>query len=892
MNQNLKIGNLPISFIRNLVITSAFLFVFCANNAFSQTTQNTLKAVTTNIYSNVGGYLESLPNDYAANPTKKYPLIVFLHGSGELGDGSASSLDVLHRIGITRLLWGNLFPSSFSYGGASYSFIVVAPQMKSADDWSNSIQAVIDYCKKTYRVDENRIYLTGLSLGGVSAWEYSASTVARGQGLAAELLVCPGASTWSSQLQNIGQSQLPIWVTNNSGDPINAVSGAVALVNAINSAVPAPPKALITIFNNTGHDAWTQTYDPAFTQDGLNVYQWMLSHSRSVAQSPTSPVVVTASAGANQVITLPVSSVTLDASGSKVSSGSIASYAWTQVSGPSSSTISSASSAKPSVTNLTTAGTYKFQVIVKASDGSTASATVTVTVNVSTDPPSVNAGKGGTITLPTNTFTLDGSLSKASAGNTIVSYKWAKTSGPAGGNITSPASVITTVTNLQEGTYVYDLYVTDSRGSVWSGGTTIYVKPAPVTVSTDPPTANPGKAGYITLPTNTYTFDGSGSTASTGNTIASYLWTKRSGPAGGNISSPNSAKTTMTNLQEGTYIYDFTVTDNQGRSSKIGTYIIVSPNPAASTDPPTADAGKPGYITLPTNTYTFDGSGSTASAGNTIASYLWTKRSGPAGGNISSPNSAKTTMTNLQEGYYIYDLTVTDNKGRSSKIGTYIFVYSATQLLAIPGKTGGYITLPTNTYTFDGSGSTAASGTKIVSYLWTKRSGPAGGNISSPNSAKTTMTSLQEGYYVYDLTVTDNLGNTSKTGTYIFVYPAVTSNRSSAAADSSTGVINDISAISEPVISDALPLSALDITVSPNPVISDMNMLIKGSAKGKTNIAIYSINGKMLQQQEFNKDGLGSVSKTVNISKLPSGIYLVQVMVDGKFRKVIKIVKQ
>ena len=154
------------------------------------------------------------------------------------------------------------------------------------------------------------------------------------------------------------------------------------------------------------------------------------------------------------------------------------------------------------------------------------------------------------------------------------------------------------------------------------------------------------------------------------------------------------------------------------------------------------------------------------------------------------------------------------------------------------------------------------------------------------------MTNLQEGYYVYDLTVTDNLGNTSKTGTYIFVYPIGTSNRSSAAADSSTGVINNISAISEPAISDAVALSALDITVSPNPVISDMNILIKGSAKGKTNIAIYSINGKMFRQQEFNKDGLGSVNKTVNISKLPSGIYLVQVMVDGKFRKVIKVVKQ
>jgi dienelactone hydrolase len=892
MNQNLKIGNPPISFIRNLVLTSTFLFAFSAKNSFSQTTQNTYRNITKNIYSNVGGYGESLPNDYAANPTKKYPLIVFLHGSGELGDGSSSSLDILHRIGITRLLWGKLFPASFSYGGANYSFIVVAPQMKTSSDWTNSIQAVIDYCKKTYRVDEDRIYLTGLSLGGVGAWNYSTSSVSHGQSLAATLLVCPGATATSTQLKNIGQSQLPIWITNNSNDPINLVSGALTLLSAINSAIPAPPKAWITIFDKSGHDAWTQTYDPAFTQNGLNVYQWMLSHSRSIAQSPASPVVVTASAGANQVITLPVSSVTLDASGSKVSSGSIASYAWSKISGPSSGTISSASSAKTSVTNMA-AGTYKFQVTVKASDGSTASATVTVTVNASTDPPSVNAGKGGTITLPTNTFTLDGSLSKASAGNTIVSYKWIKSSSsPAGGDITNPTSVVTTVTNLREGTYVYTLYITDSRGSTWSGGTTIYVKPAPVTASTDPPTADPGKPGYITLPTNTYTFDGSGSTASTGNTIASYLWTKRSGPAGGNISSPNSAKTTMSNLQEGTYIYDLTVVDSRGASSKTGTYIIVDAGSAVSNDPPIAVPSAPGYITLPTSTYTFDGSASRASTGNKIVSYLWTKRSGPAGGSISSPNSVKTTISNLQEGYYIIDLTVTDDKGRTSTTGTYIFVYPATQLEAVPGKTGGYITLPTNSYTFDGSGSTAAPGTKIVSYRWTKRSGPAGGSISSPNSAQTTMTNLQEGYYVYDLTVTDNLGNTSTTGTYIFVYAAGTSNRSSAVSDSSTPVINNISVVSEPVISDALAPSALDVTVNPNPVISDMNILIKGSTKGKTNIAIYNINGKMLQQQEFNKDGSGSVNKTVNISKLPSGIYLVQVMVDGKFRKVMKVVKQ
>ena len=791
MNQTLRIGT-PISSIRNLVITSTFFFVCCINNVFSQTTQNTYRTVTYNICSNVGGFGESLPNDYAANPTKKYPLIIFLHGSGELGNGSASSLTILNRIGITRLLYGKLFPSSFSYGGANYSFIVVAPQMKTDNDWTTSIQAVIDYCKKTYRVDENRIYLTGLSLGGVTAWEYASNSVTQGQTLAATLLVCPGATASSAELKNIAQSQLPVWVTANTGDPYYPPSMAQNLVAAINNLVPAPPKALLSIFDQAGHDAWTKTYDPAFTQNGLNVYQWMLSHSRCLPQtSPTSPPpVLTADAGANKVITLPTNSVTLDASGSKVSSGSIVSYAWTKISGPASATISSASSVKTSVTNLT-AGTYIFQVMEKDSYGSTATAAVTVSVNVSTDPPK----------------------------------------------------------------------------------------------------AVPGAPGYITLPQNTYSYDGSASTASSGNSIVSYLWTKRSGPGGGTITSPNSAKTTITNLQEGYYVFDLTVTDNKGRSNKTGTYIYVYANPTASTDPPKAVPGVPGYITLPQNSYSYDGAASTASSGNSIVSYLWTKRSGPGGGTITSPNSVKTTITDLQEGYYIFDLTVTDNKGRSNKTGTYIYVYNASSAPIAVSSAPGYITLPQNTYSYDGSLSIPSAGNTIVSYLWTKRSGPAGGTITSPNSVKTTITNLQEGYYIFDLTVTDSKGTINKTGTYIYVYPLGTSKRVIQEAMDTTSVFvpDHIAASVLPQLEDSDPLS---ITVNPNPVVADMNILIKGSAKGKTNIAIYSINGNMLQQQEFNKDGLGSVNKTVNISKLPSGIYLVQVMVDGKFRKVIRIVKQ
>lgn len=894
MNHNFIIGKTPITFIRNLAITSSFLLLCCiftTQNAFSQSYQDAYNPKTVNIYSNVGGYMESLPNDYAANPTKKYPLIVFLHGSGEMGNGSASSLTILNRIGITRLLSGNLFPSSFSYGGTSYSFIVVAPQMKTSNDWTNSIQAVIDYCKKTYRVDEDRIYLTGLSLGGVTAWEYSTNSVNQGKGLAGALLVCPGAYPSSWQLQNLSQSQLPIWVTNNSNDPINNVSGAQSLVNAINNTVPAPPTAWLTIFNKSGHDAWTQTYDPAFTQNGLNVYQWMLSHTRSTGQT-TNPPTLTASAGSNQVIMLPTNSVTLDASGSTVSSGSIISYSWTKVSGPSSGTISSPASAKTSVTNLA-AGTYTFQVTVKDSYGSTATAKVTVTVNVSTDPPYVNAGIGGTITLPENSFTLDGSASKASAGNTIVSYKWSKTSGPAGGNITSPSNVITTVTNLQEGTYVYDLLVTDSRGSTKSGGTTIYVKPGQV-ISTDPPYVNAGKGGTVTLPDNTFTLDGSTSKASAGNTIVSYKWAKTSGPAGGNITNPSNVITTVTNLQEGTYVYDLYVTDSRGSTWSGGTTIYVKPaQTAPSTDPPTAVPSKAGDITLPTNTYIFDASASTAAPGNYIVSYLWTKRSGPTGGYVTSPNSVKTTITGLQEGYYIFDIKVTDNRGNSATHGTYIIVradpsVSTDPPTAVPSKAGD-ITLPVNTYTFDASGSKASKGNTIVSYLWTKRSGPAGGNITSPNNVETSITGLQEGYYIFDITVTDNRGNSSKTGTYIIVRASPTANRSMATTDTPPIAVNTETTSTRSLLDKFSPLS---VTVSPNPAVSDMNILIKGGGSGKTNIAIYNIAGKLLQQQEFNKDGEGSMNKSFNISKLPGGIYIVQVMVDNKYRQVVRVVKR
>ena len=674
-------------------VFTLFFIASMVSTVHAQTMQTALVSKYTRIEANVGGYLESLPNDYAANPTKKYPLLIAMHGVGERGNGSPGVLEKVANIAIPKRIKNGAFPASFTVGGKTYSFIVICPQMENANDWTASIQAVIDYAKANYRVDEQKIYLTGLSLGGISEWVYIARSSKNGENLAAALLVCPGATYNADQLRNVSTAQLPVWVTNNSGDPYNPASGAISLVNALNASLPAHPAALITIFDKTGHDAWTQTYDPAFKQDGLNVYEWMLSKTRGSQSTPVTPL-LTANAGPDQILTLPTNSITLDASGSAVTSGSITSYSWTKVSGPTAGLLSLLSSGlQANLTDLVE-GTYVYQLTVKDSNGSTATDNVTITVNTSvtsTDPPTANAGKGQTITLPVNSATLDGSLSKASTGNTIVSYKWTKTaSSPAGGDITNATSVKTTVTNLIAGTYTYSLTVTDSRGSSKTGGTVV----------------------------------------------------------------------------------------------------VVNPDTAASTDPPTAKVAQSLIsLTLPTNSVILDGSSSVAAAGNTIVSYKWSKYTGPAYDGLKTPTNAVITVTGMIAGSYGFTLIVTDNNGKTSSKNVAVLV-------------------------------TAATSTRTAS--------------------------------------------------------------------AETAPVEDVSLNNDRVFN----VKAFEATVSPNPVLSSvMNIKVNGTAAGKTSILVYNAAGQLQLQQAFTKEA-GAVSKQVNIAKLPAGIYVVQIIIDAKHKQILRIVKQ
>ncbi|HNU15957.1 MAG TPA: PKD domain-containing protein, partial [Chitinophagaceae bacterium] len=269
-----------------------------------------------------------------------------------------------------------------------------------------------------------------------------------------------------------------------------------------------------------------------------------------------------ADAGIDQVIGLPVDTVTLDGSASSDPDGIIDNYLWRKISGPVPGVITSPFQAVTVINGLAQ-GTYLFELSVTDNSGSIDKDTMQVTVNPAPNvPPVANAGIDQTLTLPTDSTTLDGSTS-GDADGTITTYAWNKISGPAAGTITNPSSVTTSVTGLVLGVYQFELTVTDNNGATDKDTMQLTVNPAPNV----PPVANAGIDQTLTLPTNNTTLDGSASTDPDG-TIATYAWAKISGPVAGTLTNPASVTTTVTALVQGTYLFELTVTDNNGATDK------------------------------------------------------------------------------------------------------------------------------------------------------------------------------------------------------------------------------------------------------------------------------------------------------------------------------------
>ena len=462
-----------------------------------------------------------------------------------------------------------------------------------------------------------------------------------------------------------------------------------------------------------------------------------------VIVNPAGNIPPVANAGADKIITLPTNSVSLSGTGTDAD-GTVSSYLWTKISGPA-ATITSAASAATTVTALVK-GTYLFELKVTDNAGAIGRDTMKVTVNAAGNiAPIANAGADKTITLPTNSVSLSGTGTDADG--IVSSYLWTKISGPAA-TITSAASAATTVTALVKGTYLFELKVTDNAGAIGRDTMKVIVNPA----GNIPPVANAGADKIITLPTNSVSLSGTGTDAD--GTVSSYLWTKISGPAA-TITSATSAATTVTALVQGTYLFELKVTDNQGAVGRDTMKVTVN---AAGNIAPIANAGADKTITLPTNSVSLSGTGTDADG--TVSSYLWTKVSGPAA-TITSATSAATTITALVKGTYLFELKVTDNKGAAGRDTMKVTVNAAANIPPVahagPDRT---ITLPANTANLRG-GATDADGT-VVSYLWTKVSGPAGYNIVNKSSPVTDVSGLTGGVYLFELKVTDNGGASAK----------------------------------------------------------------------------------------------------------------------------------
>src|SRR5689334_12337822 len=128
---------------------------------FNQAQAQVQTARYISIGSNTNAFYEYLPQGYATNTSQTYPLLIFIHGTGELGDGSPSQLTRLLNTGVAASINVGEMPVSFNINGQSLSFIVISPQFV---NWPSpaDIDNVINYAVSHYRVNLNRIYLTGL----------------------------------------------------------------------------------------------------------------------------------------------------------------------------------------------------------------------------------------------------------------------------------------------------------------------------------------------------------------------------------------------------------------------------------------------------------------------------------------------------------------------------------------------------------------------------------------------------------------------------------------------------------------------------------------------------------------------------------------------------------
>ncbi|HPC95888.1 MAG TPA: prolyl oligopeptidase family serine peptidase [Sedimentisphaerales bacterium] len=203
-------------------------------------------------------YLLYLPEGYGET-SQDWPLLLFLHGAGERGD----DLDKVKVHGPPKLV----------AQGKSLPFIIASPQCPNGRSWTDPAQmqtliALLDDLVEKYQVDESRVYLTGLSMGGYGTWALGASCPER---FAALVPICGGGQPrMARRLRDV-----PIWVFHGAKDTTVPLSQSEEMVEALKAA---GGNVEFTVYPEAQHDSWTATYD------NPKLYEWLLSHRKGPEQ--------------------------------------------------------------------------------------------------------------------------------------------------------------------------------------------------------------------------------------------------------------------------------------------------------------------------------------------------------------------------------------------------------------------------------------------------------------------------------------------------------------------------------------------------------------------------------------------------------------------------------
>lgn len=712
------------------------------------------------------GFWEYTPVDYALNPTERYPIIIFLHGIGERGNGTSELGSVLGQ-GIPKYI-ANGETMRFFWNGRWETFLVLSPQLsRSYGDWQNFyVDEMLNYARNNLRIDPNRIYLTGLSLGGGGVWKYASTSLANAQTFAAIAPVCGTCNMLGAC--NISNANLPVWAFHAQDDGVVGAGCTTSSVQAINNCNPVV-RPLMTIYSDGGHFIWDRAMNTGHGYHDPNLYEWFLGQSKAFSPTNAAPI---ANAGPDINITIPTINTVLNASASSDPDGNIVRYSWRKLAGPNYGTLENVNAAVTNLTGLVMQGTYVFELTVIDNRAASRKDTVQVVVNPGLPganiPPIAVAGSDQTITVDNINLTSWGS---SDADGVISSYLWTKISGPATYNMPYNMYATCGILGMVSGVYRFELQVTDNRGGI--GRDTVQITVAlPGPPANQPPNANAGSDITITLPTNNTTLNGAASSDPDG-TISSYAWTRISGPTQHTIANSASATTGLSNLVQGTYGFQLAVTDNSGLVDYDTVMVTVNAAPPAN-QVPVARAGVDISITLPVNSTTLDGSWSSDPDG-TINSFSWSRISGPTQFTLANANVAITGLSNLAQGTYAFRLFVTDNNGATASDTVLVVVNAAipppNQAPVARAGNDITITLPTSNTTLDGSWSSDPDGT-INSFSWSRISGPTQFTIANSSAATTGLSNLVQGTYAFRLVVTDNNGATASDTVQVIVNAA------------------------------------------------------------------------------------------------------------------------